>query len=108
MRLVGGETLPVVQVFVYAGLVAANDLLLGLGADCTGARHGPRARRSAAANARGLFAAGTLRAGHDGQAASAIADGATAAEAAHRFLSAGADVPWPAPTETPHAERTPA
>lgn len=110
VRLVGGETLPVDAVFVYAGLVAANDLLLGLGADAPALDATGHVLVDPAlhTNARGLFAAGTLRAGHDGQAASAIADGATAAEAAHRFLSAGADVPWPAPTETPHAERTPA
>ena len=110
VRLGDGTTLAVDGVFVYAGLVPAVDLLPGLGADAPAVASDGRVLvgSSLHTTTRGLFAAGTLRAGHDGQAASAIADGATAAEAAHRFLSAGADVPWPAPTETPHAERTPA
>ena len=41
----------------------------------------------------GLLAAGCARAGSDGQAAGATADGATAAATAHRHLDGE---PWPA------------
>lgn len=102
VRLRGGETLPVDAVFVYPGLLPATALLRGT----AGAGHGGdlvaldatghvRVDALLCTSARGAFAAGTLRAGHDGQAAQAIADGAAAAEAAHRFLQTGPDGPWP-------------
>jgi len=120
VRLGGGEVLAADAVFVYAGLVPANTLLKGAGAS-VGADPAADLVRLADdgrvlvddalhASAPGAFAAGTLRAGHDGQAAQALADGIAAAEAAHRFLQSGR---WP---ETPASsssssfptERTPA
>jgi thioredoxin reductase (NADPH) len=130
VRLAGGALLPVDAVFVYAGLVPANALLWpgaggepGRDADRTCDHPSERGALVAlAADGRvlvddalhtcapGAFAAGTLRAGHDGQAAQAIADGTAAAESAHRFLQSGR---WPASLDpvanTPlTAERTPA
>lgn len=102
VRLRGGETLPVDAVFVYAGLAPATALLRGAaGAGGAGdlvaldAMGHVRVDAMLRTSARGAFAAGTLRAGHDGQAAQAITDGATAAESAHRFLQTGHDGPWP-------------
>jgi thioredoxin reductase (NADPH) len=101
----GGETLPVDAVFVYAGLVPATALLRGTASAgnagdlvALDARGHVRVDAMLRTSARGAFAAGTLRAGHDGQAAQAIADGTAAAEAAHRFLQTGPDGPWP-PTD---------
>lgn len=101
--LAGGERLPADAVFVYAGLVPANALLLepggsrqGTGAEVPLVALAPDGRvlvdDALQASARGAFAAGTLRAGHGGQAAQAIADGVAAAESAHRFLQTGQ---WP-------------
>lgn len=100
VRLRGAETLPVDAVFVYAGLAPATALLRGpadaaaglVALDATG--H-VRVDATLRTSARGAFAAGTVRAGHDGQAAQAIADGIAAAESAHRFLQAGPDASWP-------------
>lgn len=84
VRLAGGQSLAVDAVFVYAGLVPHTAWLgelvpldderrIVVDADlCT--------------TAPGLFAAGTARAGHSGQAADAVADGAAAAQSAHQFL----------------------
>lgn len=119
VRLRGGETVPVDAVFVYAGLVPSSALLRdasNAGAPCLVALDAQGHVCVDAAlrtSARGAFAAGTLRAGHDGQAAQAIADGIAAAESAHQFLLAGAAVTWPgAPAslrslESPTAERAP-
>jgi thioredoxin reductase (NADPH) len=102
VRLRGGETLPVDAAFVYAGLVPATALLRGAdGASDVGdlvaqdATGHVRVDAMLRTSARGAFAAGTLRAGHDGQAAQAIVDGIVAAEAAHRFLQSGPDDTWP-------------
>ncbi|MBI5717673.1 MAG: FAD-dependent oxidoreductase [Burkholderiales bacterium] len=102
LRLRGGETLPVPAVFVYAGLVPSSALLRApageAGADDLVALEGGGhvlVDAALRASARGAFAAGTLRAGHDGQAAQAVADGIAAAEAAHRFLQSGAAADWP-------------
>ena len=79
LRLGNGDALPVKAVFVYAGLVPHTTWLAGvlpLAAD----------GRIAADPARRLFAAGSARAGHDGQAASATTDGLTAAAAALQAL----------------------
>jgi thioredoxin reductase (NADPH) len=84
VRLVGGTTMAVDAVFVYPGLVPHTAWLSGVvPLDDAGrivvdaALHTPLP---------GLFAAGTARAGHSGQAADALADGAAAARAAHEFL----------------------
>ena len=123
VRLARGDVLPVEAVFVYAGLAPANELLKtplgpsGQGAGTSLAALDADGRVLVDAHlhtsAPGALAAGTLRAGHDGQAAQAIADGSVAAEAAHRFLQTGQ---WPeaatllaaAPSSptSPHAERT--
>ncbi|MBL8345915.1 MAG: FAD-dependent oxidoreductase, partial [Rubrivivax sp.] len=120
VRLRGGETLPVEAVFVYAGLVPATALLRSAGGtagasdlvalDAAGhVRVDARLRTSE----RGAFAAGSVRAGHDGQAAGAIADGVAAAEAANAFVQAAmaadpADgAVWPVAPESPTEERTP-
>ncbi len=102
VHLRGGETLSVDAVFVYAGLVPATALLRGTGgagsaSDVVALNATGHVRVDAMlrASARGAFAAGTVRAGHDGQAAQAVADGTAAAEAAHRFLQTGPDGPWP-------------
>jgi len=99
VHLRGGERLPVDAVFIYTGLVPATALLRGAGGagdlvalEATGHVRVDAMLRT---SARGAFAAGTLRAGHDGQAAQAVADGAAAGEAAHRFLQAGPDDTWP-------------
>jgi len=84
VRLGNGETLPVDAVFVYAGLVPHTDWLGGLVPLDDGGRILVDAGlRTPVA---GLFAAGTARAGHSGQAADAAADGRAAAQAAHEFL----------------------
>jgi len=112
VRLAGGERLPVDAVFVYAGLVPADALLRDGAGDLVAlaADGHVLVDDGLHASAPGAFAAGTLRAGHDGQAALAIADGVAAAESAHRFLQSGA---WPAaspgsPSTPTPAERTPA
>ena len=50
---------------------------------------------------RGLYAAGTLRAGHDGQAAASIADGLAAATSVRHDLTTGGG-----PTAAPAADST--
>jgi thioredoxin reductase (NADPH) len=110
VRLADGTTLGVDGVFVYAGLVPATELLHGLGLDAPALADDGRVRVSPALHTtvRGLLAAGTLRAGHDQQAASCIADGRAAAEAAHGFIQSGH---WPAAPTAPttaQSERTPA
>ena len=79
VRLSHGDTLPVAALFVYAGLVPHTAWLAGaLPIDADG--------RIASDPARRLWAAGSARRGHDGQAASAFADGLVAARAAAEAL----------------------
>jgi thioredoxin reductase (NADPH) len=76
--------------FVYVGLAPATTLVNGvLALDAAGRIPVNSEMRS---SARGLFAAGTVRAGSAGRAASAAGDGATAALSAARFLNDGV---WP-------------
>jgi thioredoxin reductase (NADPH) len=70
--------------FVYVGLAPATTLLDGLLAlDASGRIPVDGEMRS---SVRGLFAAGTVRSGSAGRAASAAGDGATAALSAERYL----------------------
>lgn len=77
-------------VFIYVGL-APNTRFLGdlLPLDAEGRLPADGSLRCAR---RGLFAAGSVRAGSCGQAVGAASDGVRAAFAAHRFLDDGA---WP-------------
>jgi thioredoxin reductase (NADPH) len=84
VRLAGGDSLAVDAVFAYAGLVPHTAWLGGLvPLDADGHIPVDADLRTAVP---GLFAAGTARAGHSGQAADAVADGIAAAQAAHRYL----------------------
>lgn len=87
----GAREIAVDGVFVYAGLVPNTEFVAGV-APLDGAARivVDAALRSALP---GLLAAGCARAGSDGQAAGATADGATAAATAHRHLDGE---PWPA------------
>jgi thioredoxin reductase (NADPH) len=74
--------------FVYVGLAPATTLLDGVVAvDASGRIPVDGAMRSSLP---GLFAAGTVRSGSAGRAASAAGDGATAALSADRYLKDGA------------------
>jgi thioredoxin reductase (NADPH) len=88
VRLHGGDTLAVDAVFVYAGLVPNTDFLAG--AVPLDATRRVTVDAQLRTPVRGLFAAGTARAGSSGQAAQAAADGLAAAAAAHQYLSDGA------------------
>lgn len=80
LRLHDGRVLAVDAVFVYIGLRPQTRFLAGaLPLEADG--------RIADDPARGLWAAGSARCGNDGQAASAIAEGRAAAQAAHSFLA---------------------
>lgn len=89
-RSVGDGTtsdLEVAGLFVYVGLAPATTILDGvLGLEASGRIPVDGAMRSTLP---GLFAAGTVRAGSAGRAASAAGDGATAAVSADRYLSDG-------------------
>lgn len=97
VRLDGGRMLVVAAVFVYIGLAPDPALLaagpgepLRLALDGGGRVPVDAGLRTAL---RSLYAAGTLRAGHDGQAAMSIADGiAAAASVRHDLMTGG----WPA------------
>lgn len=84
VRLVGGQTLPVAAVFVYAGLVPHTAWLSGLVPFEVDGRIAVDTKLQTPVA--GLFAAGSARAGSSGQAAQAQADGVAAAQAAHRLL----------------------
>lgn len=87
----GTSELAVDGLFVYAGLVPNTEWLAGVAPlDALARVVVDDALRCPVA---GLLAAGCARAGSDGQAAGAMADGAAAAAAAHRFLGGE---PWPA------------
>lgn len=91
-RNAGGEVseIPVDGVYVYVGLSPNTGLFDGvLALDALGAVITDNRLRS---SARGLFAAGSVRAASSGQAAGAAGDGALAALAAHEFLASGG---WP-------------
>jgi thioredoxin reductase (NADPH) len=80
-------------VFVYIGLRPNTALLQGeAGLDANGAVSADASMRT---GLRGLFAAGTVRSGAPGRAASSAGDGAVAAVAADRYL---ADGKWRADT----------
>lgn len=80
LTLADGRRLAVDAVFVFIGLEPATGWLAGaLPLDARGCIESDPAR--------GLFAAGSARRGHDGQAASAMAEGRAAAAAAADFLS---------------------
>jgi thioredoxin reductase (NADPH) len=82
-----GRSLPVHGVFAYVGVEPANELVGDLAArDAQGRIVVDGSMRTGTP---GLLAAGTLRAGSDGQAAQARADGVRAAESAHEFLQNG-------------------
>jgi thioredoxin reductase (NADPH) len=79
-----GRRLPVDGIFIYAGLVPNTQWLSGLaGLDADGRIRTDDALRC---DLPGLFAAGIARAGHNGQADDARADGLAAAHSAERFL----------------------
>ncbi|MBX3604065.1 MAG: FAD-dependent oxidoreductase [Piscinibacter sp.] len=84
VRLVDGRTLAVDAVFVYAGLLPNTEWLRGLVALDAAGRIDTDAQLRCSAP--GLFAAGSVRAGHSGQAADALADGRAVARAVRRFL----------------------
>jgi thioredoxin reductase (NADPH) len=89
-RAAGGTVadLELAGLFVYIGLTPATAWLGGmLDLDPSGRIPTDEAMRS---RLPGLFAAGTVRAGSAGRAASAAGDGATAAVAADRYLKDGA------------------
>jgi thioredoxin reductase (NADPH) len=89
-RAAGGTVadLELAGLFVYIGLTPATAWLGGmLDLDPSGRIPIDEAMRS---RLPGLFAAGTVRAGSAGRAASAAGDGATAAVAADRYLKDGA------------------
>lgn len=91
VRLAGGEELAVDGVFVYAGLVPNSQLLAGMAPlDNEGRVIVDVLLRTPQP---GLFAAGVVRAGNSGQAASAAADGIAAAFSAAQYLD---DRRWPA------------
>jgi thioredoxin reductase (NADPH) len=74
-------------VFVYTGLVPNTALVRGLlGLDSAGAIATDASMRT---ELTGVFAAGTIRSGSPGRAASAVGDGATAAIAIDRYLAVG-------------------
>ncbi len=88
VKLRGGESIPVDAVFVYAGIVPATEIAAGvLPLDAEGRIVVDEALRTAQ---RGVLAAGIARSGSSGQAADALADGATAAASAHDYLARGA------------------
>ncbi|MBL8360826.1 MAG: FAD-dependent oxidoreductase [Rubrivivax sp.] len=96
VRLEDGRSLAVAAVFVYIGLAPDLALLaagpgqpMRLALDGSGRVPVDAGRRTAL---RGLYAAGTLRAGHDGQAATSIADGLAAAAAVRHDVMTGG---WP-------------
>jgi thioredoxin reductase (NADPH) len=75
-------------VFVYIGLAPNTALVRGqLDLDTSGAMLTDASMRT---RATGVFAAGTVRSGSPGRAASAAGDGATAAIAIDRYLADGA------------------
>ncbi len=85
------STLDISGLFVYVGGVARPRFLDGLAVtDGHGHIETDAAMRSALP---GLFAAGSIRSNFSGQAISAAGDGAAAAVAAHRYLTAAAWVP---------------
>ncbi len=84
------DDVAVAGVFVYVGLEPCSELVGGLLAlDSDGRVPTDAWLRT---EARGLLAAGAVRAESNGQAAGAIGDGATAAITAHRYLADGG---WP-------------
>jgi len=88
-RNAGGEVseIAVEGVYVYVGLSPNTGLFGGmLALDPQGAVITDNRLRS---SARGIFAAGSVRAANSGQAAGAAGDGALAALAAHEFLASG-------------------
>jgi len=90
-RTVGGDgktgDLELAGLFVYVGLAPATTLLDGvLALDASGRIPVDGEMRSSLP---GLFAAGTVRSGSAGRAASAAGDGATAALTADRYLKDG-------------------
>ena len=88
-RNAGGEVseIAVEGVYVYVGLSPNTGLFGGmLALDPQGAVITDNRLRS---SARGIFAAGSVRAASSGQAAGAAGDGALAALAAHEFLASG-------------------
>lgn len=96
VQLDDGRVLAVAAVFVYIGL--APDLALLGDGHAQQMRLMPDAAGRVPVDAglrtglRGLYAAGTLRAGHDGQAAASIADGLAAAASVRHDLTTG---DWP-------------
>lgn len=82
-----GRSIAAHGVFVYVGLEPAVELARGLVAIDAQGRIGVDS--TLRTGVPGLLAAGTLRAGSDGQAAQAMADGVRAAETAHAYLQSG-------------------
>lgn len=81
------EDIELAGLFVYVGLAPATTLLHGVvELDASGRIPVDREMRS---SLRGLFAAGTVRSGSAGRAASAAGDGATAAMSADDYLKDG-------------------
>jgi thioredoxin reductase (NADPH) len=90
VRLAGGAEQAVDAVFVYAGLVPNTAWLAGsVPLDAEGFVIADAMLQTSQP---GLLAAGYVRAGNSGQAASAAGDGISAALAAHRYLDSGG---WP-------------
>jgi thioredoxin reductase (NADPH) len=87
LRLHDGTRLSVDAVFIYAGLVPNTEWLGKAVSLDTSGRIGTDG--ALCCGAPGLFAAGTARSGHSGQAADAATDGLAAAQAAKSFLDAG-------------------
>jgi thioredoxin reductase (NADPH) len=79
------STLPAAGIFVHVGRLPNSECLEGV-VDLDDGGHLPTDIWMRT-EARGLFAAGDVRAGSAGQAISAAGDGATAAIAAHRYLA---------------------
>ena len=92
VRLNGADELLVDAVFVYAGLVPNTGFLGGTVPLDPDGRIVVDAMLSTSTP--GLLAAGCVRSGSSGQAASAAADGVSAAFTAHRYLDIGR---WPVP-----------